>query len=61
MVLEGLIRPFSLAFGRLLPLVAFERMAIERLTLALVVAGRSSAISRKISRNICRRMATSAI
>src|SRR5262245_34695559 len=35
---------------------------IERLTLALVVAaGRSSAISRRISWNICRGMATSAI
>jgi hypothetical protein len=35
---------------------------IERLTLALVVGcGRSSAMSRKISWNICRAMATSAI
>ena len=36
--LEGLIWPFSLAFGTLLPSVALERMHIERLTLALVVA-----------------------
>jgi hypothetical protein len=35
---EGLIWPFSLAFGTLLPSVALERMRIERLTLALVVA-----------------------
>jgi hypothetical protein len=36
--LEDLTRPFSLAFGTLLPSVALERAHIERLTLALVVA-----------------------
>jgi len=48
--------------GALLPAVALERMTIERLTLALVVGcGRSSAMSRNISWNICRGIATSAI
>jgi hypothetical protein len=36
--LEGLSWPFSLTFGRTLPVVALERMTIERLMLALGVA-----------------------
>src|SRR5665811_1226774 len=37
-VVEGLIWPFSLAFGRTPPSVALERMTTGRLTQALVVA-----------------------
>jgi hypothetical protein len=36
--LEGLTRPFSLAFGRTLRSFALERMTITRLTLAPFVA-----------------------
>ena len=45
----------------LLPSVALERMTIEGPMLALVAAAGSSAMSRKISWNIRRGMATSAI
>jgi hypothetical protein len=61
-VVEGPIWPFSLAFDAVLLLFSPERMTIGRLTLALVVAAAGVPRSaEKISWNICRGIATSAI
>ena len=57
---EGLIWPFSRHLDALLRHL-LERMSVARLMLARAAARPSSAISRKISWNICRGMATSAI
>ena len=62
MAFEGLIWPFPWHSDALLPSVAVERITVEAPHAgADGGCGRSSAMSRKISWNICRGIATSAI